>query len=70
MTQARPLKISGAFDIECAGWSRFVVGCTYDGHRPVLHRHIGEMVEWMRARGGTWWGHAAGVYDVEPERHD
>ena len=59
----RPFKITGVFDIECASWSDYVVGCYYDGNRPKLFYSGDAMIDHMRAVGGVVFGHAMGVYD-------
>jgi hypothetical protein len=59
----RPFKLSGTFDIECSDWQRFEIGATYDGHLPRVYYNGDEMIDHMRARGGIWFAHAAGVYD-------
>lgn len=57
------IEVDGTFDIECAEWDQFAVGATYTRGQAVVHYDAGEMVGYMRALGGTWWGHAAGIYD-------
>lgn len=59
------IKIAGTFDIECAEWDQFSVGCTYEdeGQHRVWYNGR-EMIDYMRSRGGVWWGHAAGIYDT------
>jgi hypothetical protein len=64
LIKRRPLKITGTFDIECADWDTFVVGATYDGKLPKVWYEIDGMIDYLRDVGGTWWGHACGVYDA------
>lgn len=58
------MKLRGTYDIECADWDRFVVGATYEPHNPKVWHDPDLMIDHMRSRGGTWWAHAGGVYDV------
>ena len=57
-------KLSGTLDIECADWDRFVLGVIYDGHRPVVFYSGDEMIDELRRRGGVYYAHAGGVYDL------
>ena len=59
----KPFRCDGTFDIECADWDRFVLGSCYDGRRPKSFYTLDGLIDHMRARGGTWWGHAMGIYD-------
>lgn len=57
------IEITGTFDIECAGWDRFVVAATYDGSSSEIHTTCSGLVDYLLARGGTWWAHCGGQYD-------
>lgn len=58
------MNLTGTFDIECEGWSTFVVGALYQqGRGPTLFHDAGDMIDELRARGGTWWAHNGGSYD-------
>lgn len=59
----RPLEISGTFDIECADWTYFVCGVTYSGVTTDVHRTPEDLLDFLVARGGTWWAHFGGGYD-------
>ncbi len=59
----RPFRCDGTFDIECADWDRFVLGSCYDGHRARSFYTLDGLLDHMRKKGGTWWGHAMGIYD-------
>jgi len=60
----KPIQIDGTFDIECADWNRFALGVCYDGFRAKVFYDVDQMIDHMRARGGTWWAHAGGIYDM------
>lgn len=60
----RPFRVDGAFDIECADWDKFVLGATYDGQRSRVYYSGDQMIDDMRERGGVWFAHAGGVYDL------
>lgn len=55
--------VSGTFDIECEAWDKYVIGGCYDGSEYFSTRDIGELLDYMLQRGGTWWGHYSGAYD-------
>jgi hypothetical protein len=62
---ARPsFKLSGTLDIETAGWSEFCLAAIYDGHRPKIFYSGDEMIDELRRRGGVYWAHAGGVFDL------
>lgn len=58
------LLVSGVFDIECEGWDTYVVGGCWDGREYHRFRDAFSLVSYMRERGGVWWGHYAGAYDM------
>lgn len=60
------LPCDGTFDIECANWDRFAVAATYDREHTKIHRSVESLVSHMRKRGGVWWAHCGGQYDVLP----
>lgn len=60
----RNFKCDGVLDIECEGWDSFCVGAIYDGKRPVIHYDGDQMIDDLRARGGVYFAHAGGVYDL------
>lgn len=55
--------LSGTFDIESSEWDQFVLGCTYNGDVHRIWNDLDAMIDHLRRVGGTWYGHAAGVYD-------
>ena len=57
------MKLSGTFDVETTSWSIFVLGCTFDGSVARIWYDVDAMLDHMRREGGTWWGHAAGIFD-------
>ncbi len=57
------LSIDGTFDIESSEWDFFVLGCCYDGDVAKIFYSGDAMLDYLRKKGGIWWGHAAGVYD-------
>jgi hypothetical protein len=59
------IKLSGTFDIECAAWDQFRLGACYRGFAgsEKIFYDADEMIDYMRGHGGTWYGHAAGIYD-------
>ena len=59
----KEFEISGTFDIEAHDWSIFAVGALYDGVKATIFYDGRKMLDEMRRRGGTWFGHAMGVYD-------
>lgn len=62
---ARPsFRLSGTCDIECGDWNCFYLGVLYDGHRPKVFYDGDEMIDEMRRRGGVYWMHAGGIYDM------
>lgn len=60
----RPFRIDGALDIECADWDQYCIGATFDGSRARVYYDGDEMIDDLRIRGGTWFAHAGGVYDL------
>lgn len=58
------LKIDGTLDIECADWDVFCVGATYDGSRARVFYDGDQMIDDLRRRGGMYFAHAGGVYDL------
>lgn len=60
----RGFKCDGVLDIECEGWDSFCVGCVYDGKRPTIYYDGDQMIDDLRARGGVYFAHAGGVYDL------
>jgi hypothetical protein len=40
-----------------------VLGCCYDGDTSKVFYDGDAMLDYMRRKGGTWYGHAAGIYD-------
>lgn len=57
--------IDGTFDIECSDWDTFEIGAVYDEERGgTLFRDPNAMLDDMLRRGGTFWAHAGGVYDM------
>lgn len=60
----RAFAVDGTFDIECSDWDVFRVGATFDGHRQRVYYSGDEMIDELRERGGTWFAHAGGVYDL------
>ncbi len=61
--QRKPFKCDGTFDIEASDWDVFVLGVCYDGSRPHVFHDPDAMLDFMRKRGGIWFGHAMGIYD-------
>ncbi len=60
----KPLAFTGAFDIECARWDRFVVGATVDAAGNAWTcRDPDSLVDRLLAHGGTWWAWNGGRYD-------
>lgn len=59
----RELQVTGAFDIECASWDRFVVGALTDGRTTTIARTADDLVDALLDRGGTWWAWNGGRYD-------
>lgn len=57
------IELTGTVDIECADWDRFKIAATYDGVAPKIHDTIGDLVDYLGSRGGTWWAHCGGQYD-------
>jgi hypothetical protein len=64
VTERRAFVCTGTLDIETHDWDQFVLGATYDGHRPEIWNSLDELIDHLRQRGGTWWAHAGGVYDL------
>lgn len=64
MTTRRPFQIDGTLDIECADWDVFCLGATFDGHRARVYYQGDELIDDLRMRGGVWFAHAGGVYDL------
>lgn len=60
----RVFRCDGTFDLECAEWDKFCLGVIYDGHRPQVFYSGDELIDELRRRGGVWWAHAGGVYDL------
>lgn len=59
------LKIAGTLDIECAEWDKFVVGCLYSpSHGTRCFRDLPSLVDELLTRGGTWFAHYGGRYDI------
>ncbi len=63
-TVRRPFACAGTVDIETHDWDSFVVGCIYDGHRPKIFYDGDAMIDELRKRGGVYWCHAGGVFDL------
>lgn len=57
------IDLTGTYDIECAGWDRFKVAATYDGHTARIHSTLDSLTDYLLDRGGTWWAHCGGQYD-------
>jgi hypothetical protein len=57
-------KMSGTLDIETGSWSHFALACIYDGHRPKIFYDGDEMIDELRRRGGIWYAHAGGTFDL------
>ena len=57
------LKLSGTLDIETSDWQTFALGCTYNGSRARIWYDGNAMLDHLRSEGGTWYGHAAGIFD-------
>lgn len=55
---------SGAFDIETIDWDRFALASTFDGTSAKIWRSPDALIDYMRGRGGIWWSHAGGVFDL------
>lgn len=56
----------GVYDIEARDWVRFAVAATWregDGG-PVYHTSARALYDYMRAKGGRWYAHNGGNYDV------
>lgn len=60
----RPFQMEGTIDFECADWDVFCLGATYDGNRARVYYDVDELIDDLRMRGGTWYAHAGGVYDL------
>ncbi len=60
----KDLEISGAFDIECSDWDVFQVAATYSGGKAKLFYNGDALIDYLIKRGGTWWAHAGGIYDM------
>ena len=61
----KTIRIDGVFDIECYSWDKFKLGVTMTANGDVkVHRTAVSMVETMYGRGGSWWGHNGGKYDI------
>lgn len=57
-------RCDGTFDIECADWDRFVVGCIYAPGDQATHHDPDDFVNALLTRRGHYWAHAGGVYDL------
>lgn len=66
MTQVarRLLRIDGTLDVECADWDVFCVGAVYDGSQARVFYDPNEMLDYLLERGGVYFAHAGGVYDL------
>lgn len=62
--EIKPFAIRATADIECADWDKFVVGAVHDGHRPRIFYDGDQLIDHLRALGGTVLCHAGGVYDM------
>ncbi len=61
------LPCDGTFDLECYDWDQFLVAATYEPSCGAkVHRSIKALVSYLASRGGTWWSHCGGQYDVLP----
>lgn len=58
------MNCDGVLDLETAEWDRFVLGVTFDGDTPRIFRDLDALLDDLRRRGGTWWAHAGGVFDL------
>lgn len=60
------IRVDGTIDIECADWDRFVVGATYHARarETKTHGSIRDIIRYVTSRGGTWWAHLGGQYDL------
>ncbi len=62
---ASTIRIDGTLDIECAHWTTYVVGATYQpAAGGATHRTIGDLTDHVLARGGWWWAWGGGRYDA------
>lgn len=71
-----PFKIDGTFDFEAHAWDQFALGAIYGGNPAVrditdtdkmethVFYNIDNLIDDLRKRGGTWWSHAGGVFDL------
>ena len=62
--ERRPFQIDGVLDIETSAWDRYVLSATYDGGRPRIWYSGDAMIDYIRRRGGVWWSHAGGIFDL------
>ncbi len=60
----RRFRVDGTFDIECADWDKFQIGCVYSPQRDRILRSPTEFVDELLTRSGTYWAHAGGIYDL------
>lgn len=57
-------RCDGTFDIECADWDRFVVGCIYAPGDSTTKLDANDFIDELLARRGHYWAHAGGIYDL------
>jgi hypothetical protein len=61
-------RCDGTLDIECADWDRFRLGCIYQegagARSSACHYDPDALIDDLRDRGGHFWAHAGGIYDL------
>lgn len=60
----RRLEITGTIDIEAADWNHFILGCAHSSVSSETFYDLDDLINHVDQRGGTWWCHAGGVYDM------
>lgn len=60
-------RCDGTFDLECASWDRFVVGCVYakpENGGAFCSNDADNFVDELLTRRGHYYAHAGGIYDL------
>jgi hypothetical protein len=59
-----PISFVGTVDIECGDWDRYQLGVVCDADEERVYYDGDEMIDDLRRRGGMYFAHGGGVYDL------